>query len=354
MGKWMAKLIRVLRTGGAQQKKNVLYTPSSKANVPSSRALVVAPKARVADAPQGKLFALANVERAWRKVRANGGGPGVDGETLRAFEAELRANLDALQGELATGTYKPQTVRRVYVPKSNGDWRPLGILTVRDRIAQRVVYDAVAPLYESKFLDCSYGFREGRSLQDAVTAVVRYRDVGQRWVVDGDIKDCFERIDHRLLMQMITRDVHDKRLLHLIDGWLAAQVFNELDGKRARVGTFQGGVISPLLANVYLNAFDMELTRNGLALVRYADDWVILSMKKFQAEQALDQAARALEKLKLVLNPHKTRVVHFDEGFAFLGVSFVGAKHFFNAAGAVQRIKDDSLFDEAKRKGGLG
>lgn len=317
MGKWMAKLIKVLRSGGSQSKKTVPCQLKPKATAPSSRSLVVAPKRRVANAPQGKLFSLANVERAWRKVRANGGGPGVDGETLRAFEAELRRNLDALQGELATGTYKPQPVRRVYVPKSNGDWRPLGILTVRDRIAQRVVYDAIAPMYEAKFLECSFGFREGRSLQDAVAAVVQYRDAGQRWVVDGDIKDCFERIDHRLLMQMIARDVHDKRLLQLIEGWLAAQVFNELEGKRVRVGTYQGGVISPLLANVYLNAFDVELTRNGLALVRYADDWVILSMKKLQAEDALDKATRALEKLKLVLNSHKTRVCILTKGLLF-------------------------------------
>lgn len=341
MGKWMAKLARVLRGQAAPHKKDVRHSERA-TSVVSSRALVAPKKSAPAQTSRGNLFSLENLERAWRKVRANGGGPGVDGETLRAFERELRANLDALQGELATGVYKPQPVRRVYVPKGNGDWRPLGILTVRDRIAQRVVYDAIAPIYEEKFLDCSYGFREGRSLQDAVTAVVRYRDAGQRWVVDGDIKDCFERIDHRLLMRMVTRDIQDKRLLHLIEGWLGAQVFNELDGKRARVGTFQGGVISPLLANVYLHLFDVELTRSGLALVRYADDWVILSMKKFQAEEALDKATRALEKLKLMLNPHKTRVVHFDEGFSFLGVSFVGARYFFNAAG-VTRKRDEEV-----------
>lgn len=346
----MAKLARVLQGESAtraQHAKTRLPKQVSRADqkdiakTEPSRALIVPPKTQTARVTRGNLFTLENLERAWRKVRANGGGPGIDGETLRAFERELRANLEELQGQLATRTYKPQPVRRVYVPKGNGDWRPLGILTVRDRIAQRVVYDAIAPMYESKFLDCSFGFREGRSLQDAVKMIVRYRDAGQRWVVDGDIAHCFEQIDHRLLMRMLAHDVKDQRILNLIEAWLDAQVFNELDSKRTRVGTFQGGVISPLLANVYLNAFDVELTRSGLALVRYADDWVIFNLKKFQAEDAFSKAARALEKIKLVVNMDKSRVVHFDEGFSFLGVSFVGAKYFFNSAGMKRAIKDE-------------
>lgn len=287
----------------------------------------------------GKLevfFSLDNLMRAWRKVRANGGGAGVDGETLRKFEANLRANLKGLHDELVTGNYEPPPVRVVYVPKGRGEWRPLGILTVRDRVAQRAVYDALAPLYEGKFLECSFGFREGRSIQDAVALVEQHRDAGRRWVVDGDIKDCFERIDHRLLMQMVARDVKDQRVLQLVERWLTARVFNEMRQEKKNVGTFQGGVISPLLANVYLHTFDVELTRAGLALVRYADDWIVLNAKKADAETALEKAGRALEKLRLLINPGKTRITHFDEGFSFLGMFFVRNRHYPISPGARQ------------------
>ena len=196
------------------------------------------------------------------------------------------------------------------------------------------MYDAVAPLYEDKFLDCSFGFREGRSIQDAVSLVAEHRDAGRRWVVDGDIKDCFERIDHGLLMKMVTGDIRDPRLLRLIERWLTARVFNEIRQQKKEIGTFQGGVISPLLANVYLHGFDVELTRAGLALVRYADDWIILNAKKVEAEESLEKAAGALEKLKLLVNPSKTRITHFDEGFSFLGMFFVGNRHYPISAGA--------------------
>jgi RNA-directed DNA polymerase len=275
-----------------------------------------------------RLWSKDNLRRAWRKVKANGGGPGADGESLREFERNLQANLDELQAALRSGAYSPQPVRRVVVPKPSGGSRRLAILTVRDRIAQRVVYDALAPMYEDKFLDCSFGFREGRSTRDAVAAVLRWRDRGQRWVVDGDIKDCFENLDHRTLVSLVSRDVHDRRIVQLIEAWLRAQVFNDLSGRDPAAGTFQGGVISPLLANVYLHEFDAAMTRAGLSLVRYADDWVILAPKKSDAEAAMEAAARALERLKLALNPYKTRVAHFNQGFVFVGTFFIRNEHF--------------------------
>jgi retron-type reverse transcriptase len=135
---------------------------------------------------------------------------------------------------------------------------------------------------------------------------------------------------------MVARDLSDARIVNLIERWLTARVFNEMRSQKKSIGTYQGGVISPLLANVYLHTFDFELTRAGLALVRYADDWIILNAKKSDAETALDKATRALEKLKLLVNPSKTRITHFDEGFAFLGVFFVGNKHYAVSAGARQ------------------
>ncbi len=325
MGKFMAGFFKRLR--GEQPHSAKIQQP---------RALALPHKHE----RSGDIFSVDNLLRAWKRVRANGGAPGIDGETLRAFEEKLRANLETLQSELKTGTYQPREVRMIPVPKASGGIRPLTILAVRDRIAQRVVYDALAPMYEKKFLDCSFGFREGRSLHDAVAVVTQHRDAGRKWVVDGDIKDCFERLDHRVLMKTLRQDVRDARLLKLIEKWLRARVTRDLNGGAA-IGTYQGGVISPLLANVYLHAFDVELTRAGLAVVRYADDWVIFTPRKLDAEGALERAANALEKIKLVTNPRKTRIAHFDEGFSFVGMFFVRNKVYPISPGA--RVRDEEV-----------
>jgi len=296
------------------------------------RTLQTQSKAREANlAP--RLWSKENLRRAWRQIKANGGGPGADGESLRMFEANLQTNLDELQEALRSGAYSPQPVRRVYVPKPSGGNRPLAILTVRDRIVQRVVYDALAPLYEEKFLACSFGFREGRSTRDAVAAILGWRDRGLRWVADGDIKDCYERLDHHVLMSLVKREVHDPAILRLIHAWLKAQVFNDLSGRAPAAGTFQGGVISPLLSNIYLHEFDVAMLRAKLALVRYADDWVILCSKKTEAEAALETASQALERLRLAINPYKTRVAHFNQGFVFVGTFFVRNEHYLLSAG---------------------
>ena len=147
-------------------------------------------------------------------------------------------------------------------------------------------------------------------------------------------QDCFENLDHRMLLTLIAREVQDRRILRLMASWLKAQVFNDLSGRDPSAGTFQGGVISPLLANVYLHEFDVAMTQAGLALVRYADDWVILCAKKAEAEAALETASQALERLKLAVNPYKTRVTHFSQGFCFVGVFFVRNEHYPISSGA--------------------
>lgn len=294
-----------------------------------------------------QICAPENLEHAWRKVRANKGMPGVDGESIRDFEQDLRENLNHLRRGLLRGEYQPQMVRRAWIPKANGGMRPLAILTLRDRIAQRAVYDVLAPMYERRFLACSYGFREGRSLHDAAEAVMRWRDEGRHWVIDGDIKDCFESLDHGLLMEMLQRDIGDPLLLDLIQRWLKARIFNEMGsaGPGGRdAGTFQGGVLSPLLCNVYLHPFDQVMEKLGLALVRYADDWVILCGHKAEAQSALEVAGETLARLRLAVNPYKTRIVHFDQGFAFLGVFFVRRERFYLSPGAAvnnQRLLSD-------------
>ncbi len=275
-----------------------------------------------------------NLAQAWRKVRANKGGPGVDGECLGDFERNLRANLDDLRRSLLRGAYRPQMVRRAWIPKASGGMRPLAILAIRDRIAQRAVYNVLAPRFERAFLDCSYGFREGRSLHDAAEAVARWRDAGREWVIDGDIKNCFENLDHELLLQLLDRELRDPPLVELLQRWLKARIFNDLQGAAPAAGTFQGGVLSPLLCNVYLHPFDTVLTRLGLALVRYADDWVVLCARKAEAEAGLRIATETLARLRLVVNPHKTRIVHFSQGFAFLGVFFLRNERYFVSPGA--------------------
>lgn len=276
------------------------------------------------------IWSIENLRKAWRRVRANGGGPGVDQMTIEQFEKELEANLASLQRQLVRGEYRPQPVKRVLVPKPQGGLRPLAILTLHDRIVQRVVHDRIAPVFEARFLDCSCGFRPGRSVQDAVNRVITYRDQGCRWVLDADIKDCFQRIDHRLLMRFVSAEVKDRQLLSLIEQWLKARIFNELGGREAlAVGTAQGAVLSPLLANVYLDRFDRAMVKGGYRLVRYADDLLVLARSKEEAQRALDATARALDPLRLNLNPYKTKITHFDEGFLFLGVFFLRNEHFY-------------------------
>jgi group II intron reverse transcriptase/maturase len=211
--------------------------------------------------------------------------------------------------------------------------RPLGILAVKDRIVQRAVYDAIAPRFERKFLDCSFGFREGRSTQDAATRVSELRQRGLRWIVDGDIKNCFENLDHRLLLRAAQAEIRDTRVLRLIEQWLKAQIFNEMNGRDLSVGTFQGGILSPLLANIYLHEFDLRLTHARHHLVRYADDWLISCRTQREAEGALENAKRALEAIRLAINPYKTHIVNFEQGFKFVGRFFV-RDEVFNLAAA--------------------
>jgi group II intron reverse transcriptase/maturase len=262
------------------------------------------------------------LRRAWQQVKANGGGPGVDGVDIQAFDARLGEQLTALQVELSCGSYRPQDVRRVLIPKRNEGLRPLAIWTLRDRLAQRAVLNAVEPLFEPRFLACSHGFRPGRSTQSATEMVLTARDEGLRWVLDADIKECFENIDPALLTQLVRRQLGDKALLRLIDLWLRARILTAAGQVRA-AGTAQGGVLSPLLCNVYLHQFDVALTERGLRLVRYADDFVVLSRRRREAEVAQDRALTALAALRLEFNLYKTRIVHFDQGFKFLGRFFV-------------------------------
>ncbi len=276
-----------------------------------------------------RLFSLDSLRRAWLKVKAAGGAAGEDGVSLEQFEVTLDRNLAALRSDLLARRYRPQRVKRLLTPKPNGGLRPLALWSVRDKVVQRVVCDCIEPYFERQFLNCSFGFRPGRGVADVVTAVVAQRQAQRRWVADIDIKKCFDNLDAGLLLTFVRRQIHDPLILGLIRAWLAAHVFNALTGPTTPAGASQGAVISPLLANIYLHQFDLDLTRQGFHLIRYADDVLICTRRKQEAGQALEATAAALRRIRLEINPHKSRLVHFDQGFQFVGVFFLRNEHFY-------------------------
>jgi group II intron reverse transcriptase/maturase len=247
--------------------------------------------------------------------------------TQEQFEAKLDGELNRLRQHILGGTYQPQPVRRFYVKKASGKQRPISIWAMRDRVAQRVVLDYLTPLLEGLFLDCSYGFRPGRSVQQAVQAVIQGRENGLLWVLDTDISDCFGSISLDLLTAQLQRVVPSRFVLKLIDLWLHTPIGSRQSHES--VGVSQGGVISPPLANLFLHRFDemMIAALPQVRLVRFADDFVVLCRSEQEAAWSLEVARRSLENLHLALNMRKTRLVHFDEGFTFLGFTFKGRWH---------------------------
>lgn len=280
----------------------------------------------------GKWFSLIdkigktkNLEAALRRVKENKGGAGIDHVTPAVFEREAAANLQRLQNQLQAGTYQPQAIRRVYIPKpGSGEKRPLGIPTVRDRVMQAATRQVIEPIFEHEFKDCSYGFRPGRSSKDALRAVDAKLKEGRTIVVDTDIRNFFGSVKHDTLMALVERRIADSRVLELIRGFLEQRVLDEPLWEPT--GTPQGAVISPLLANIYLHELDVVMTNAGLEMVRYADDLVVLCRTEDEAEEALGLLRCTLERLSLEMHPEKTRVVNMQhEGarFTFLGYEFV-------------------------------
>ena len=219
-----------------------------------------------------KVVAPENATAAWRAVKRNAGAPGIDGMTIQQMRDHIRAHGETIRYKLVAGTYAPSPVRRVEIPKPNGGRRTLGIPTVLDRWIQQMLLQVLQPIFDPTFSEHSYGFRPGRKAHDAVRAAQGYVRAGQDWVVDMDIAQFFDHVNHDILMTRIGQTIRDKRVLRLIGRYLRAGVMIEGVGIPSEEGTPQGGPLSPLLANLYLHALDQELERRGLCFCRYADD----------------------------------------------------------------------------------
>ena len=267
------------------------------------------------------------LEEAWRRVRANRGAAGVDRETLAEVEAYgVERLLAELHETLKAGTYRPSPVRRRAIPKPDGGERQLGIPTVRDRIVQQATKLVLEPIYEADFLAASYGYRPKRSATAALERIRTGFIRGYAWVLEFDIRSFFDSIDHERLLLLVERRVSDRRVVKLVRQWLRAGVMEDGVTRETVMGTPQGGVISPLLANIYLHELDKAWVEQGCGeLVRYADDAVVLCRSQAEAEAALELVRSILTELGLELHPDKTRVVDLREGRA--GVDFLGC-HF--------------------------
>jgi group II intron reverse transcriptase/maturase len=278
--------------------------------------------------------------RAFEKVRRAKGAPGIDGQTIGDFEVDLLGELTRLVNELRTKSYRPRAVRRVSIPKPGGGERHLGIPTVRDRVVQQALLDILQPIFDPDFHPSSYGYRPGRSCQQAVAKATMFiRQYGLKHVVDMDLSKCFDRLDHGLILSSIRRRVTDGSILNLIQMFLVSGVMDDGVWEATEVGSPQGGVASPLIANIYLDAFDQEMMRRGYRIVRYADDILILCRSQRSAEHAMSVAVKILEgDLKLTVNRDKTHQTHASQGVKFLGV-VIGSVHTRIAAEKVAVFK---------------
>ena len=273
-----------------------------------------------------KTYGPANLASAFQKVWKNGGSAGADKQTVEHFARHAEEELSRLAGQMRDGTYRPQPVRRAWIDKSGSrEKRPLGIPAVRDRIVQGALRHVLEPIFETEFAEQSYGFRPGRGAKDALRRVDTLLKAGHVWVVDADLKSYFDTIPHERLLALVKARVADGRVLALVESFLRAGVMEESKGwQPTECGTPQGGVISPLLANIYLSPLDHQMAEAGWEIVRYADDFVILCRTEAEAQTALAAVSAWVSEAGLTLHPVKTRVVDASApgGFDFLGYHF--------------------------------
>jgi RNA-directed DNA polymerase len=265
---------------------------------------------------------LSLMHKAFRSVKRNRGAPGIDKVSVQMFEKQLDQNLDALMRELKSGSYRPFPLRRLFIPKGPGSTklRPLGIPVVRDRVAQEVVRLLLAPIFEPQFHPTSFGFIPNRNCHQALERVLELHQQGYKVVLDADIQGFFDNLSHKIIMDAVAAEVADGNILDLVQRFLTAGVVEEGDFQPTLIGTPQGGVISPLLANIVLNRLDWRLDAAGYRFARYAADFVVLCHTRAQAQEALALVRQVLEnELGLTLSPEKTKVTTYGSGYEFLG-----------------------------------
>ena len=270
----------------------------------------------------GKILERDNMNRAYKRVKANKGAPGIDGMTIEAALPWLREHKDELIGRIKRGKYTPSPVRRVEIPKPDGGIRKLGIPTVIDRIIQQAIAQKLMPIYEPMFSDGSYGYRPGRSAKDAIQRVREYAEEGYRYAVSLDLSRYFDTLNHERLLNRLRKEIKDERVIQIIKRYLKSGVMENGVVKETGEGSPQGGNLSPLLANIYLDEFDKEFERRGVPCVRYADDIVLLAKSERAAKRLLETSTTYLEdKLKLTVNRKKSKVtsVYAIQNFKFLG-----------------------------------
>jgi RNA-directed DNA polymerase len=290
-----------------------------------------------------KVYAPATLAAAWERVWANGGAAGVDGQSIERFKAQAELYLAELAAALREGTYRPQPIRRVEIPKGDGRTRPLGIPTVKDRIVQTAVKFALEPIFEAVFHPSSYGFRPGRGCHDALREVAGLIAEGYSFVVDADFASYFDTIPHERLMQRVEERVSDGRVLGLLRNWLDQDILRDMQRWTPTEGTPQGAVISPLLANIYLHPLDERMAARGYRMVRYADDFVVLCKSHEEAEAALTEIRAWVAENGLRLHPDKTHVGDCrqpGQGFEFLGYRFEAGRRYVRKK-SLTRLKDN-------------
>jgi RNA-directed DNA polymerase len=277
-----------------------------------------------------KVYKPANLFSAYREVAANKGAPGVDNITIEDFTAGLQRNMDKLERQLRDGSYRPQSIKRVHIPKpGTTETRPLGIPTVRDRVVQNALRHVLEPILERQFAAHSYGFRPNRGCKDALRRVDGLVKRGYRYTVDVDLKSYFDTIPHDRLVAELRKHVTDNSLIELVEKFLHAEVMDGLEHWTPTSGAPQGAIISPLLSNLYLNELDHLMAAAGYQMTRYADDLVIQCRTQEEAEAALEQVRAWTTERGLTLHPTKTKIVHVDEeGFEFLGYRFIKHRRF--------------------------
>jgi RNA-directed DNA polymerase len=289
-----------------------------------------------------KVYARRTLETAWLKVAANRGAAGVDKVSIERFRANARGFLDELETSLKAGTYEPQPVRRVYIPKGAGQFRPLGIPAVKDRIVQAALKMVIEPIFENEFLDTSYGFRPGRGCKDALKVVDGLIKAGYVYVVDADLSSYFDSIPHSELLSRIMEKISDGKIIGLIEKFLNQDVLDGMKRWTPTSGTPQGAVASPLLANIYLHPLDMAVAKAGYHMIRYADDLVILCKSEDEACDALTLVSKWTRSNGLDLHPEKTCIgncLERGKGFEFLGYRFETGRRYVRSK-SLNALKD--------------